>query len=279
VSYSADISRANPGCVLFLIDASQSMEDHYPLGAQTTKASEVETILNRCLQDLIMLCAKEDGVRDYFHVGVINYQMENASNALSGELNDNVLQPISRLESFPLAVEERTQKISDGVGGLIEHQVKFPVWYRAKANGGTPMRAALQTAAEELAIWCDEHRTSFPPVTIHLTDGQSTDGDPEEIATLLREIKTDDGEVILMNVHIDPLDSADIKFPSSDAGISNQFARLLYRMSSILPESMARYARELGYEIDTDARAFVFGARPEDVIQFFEIGTRPSALR
>ena len=36
-----------------------------------TKAEVVADALNRLLLELSIKCAKEDGVRDYFHVGVI----------------------------------------------------------------------------------------------------------------------------------------------------------------------------------------------------------------
>ena len=277
MSYSAEISRANPTCLLFLLDESMSMSDQLPDGR--TKADEVALILNRTLQDLIIRCGREDGVRDYFDVGVIGYHNETTRNALPGPLNQEILHPLSQVDANPLRVEDRMRTMPDGIGGLIEVPVKFPTWYVAFNSGGTPMCAALTKAAEELATWSDAHPSSFPPVVLHLTDGDPTDGDPEPIAEALAEIGTDDGSVILMNIHISPVSNHAVIFPDDANVLSDDAASRLFRMSSFLPPSMAEEAKARGYQISTDSRAFVFNAKSEEIIQFFQIGTRPSTLR
>src|SRR5260370_19523529 len=92
MSYSAEISRSNPSCFLFLIDRSGSMQetldstsmpalDRAPGGdgpantpaAGRTKAQGVADAINRLLQNLVIKCAKSEGVRDYYHVGVLGY--------------------------------------------------------------------------------------------------------------------------------------------------------------------------------------------------------------
>lgn len=71
--YTAEISRANPTCLLFLIDQSSSMAE--PFGGQPDKAKAegVADGINRLLQNLVLKCAKADGIRDFLHVGVIGY--------------------------------------------------------------------------------------------------------------------------------------------------------------------------------------------------------------
>jgi hypothetical protein len=124
--YSAEISRSNPTCFLFLIDQSHSMGQ--PFGAQpdTPKAEGVADGINRLLQNLVLKCAQSEGVRDYFHIGVIGYG-GGVSWALGGALAGQALVPISALADRPLRVEERTRKVDDGAGGLVEEKVKFPV--------------------------------------------------------------------------------------------------------------------------------------------------------
>lgn len=93
MAYSAEISRTNPACFLFLIDQSGSMQevlapaDIQPMAEPTfvdgksyshtasgkTKADAVADAINRLLQNLVLLCAKPEGVRDYFHIGVLGY--------------------------------------------------------------------------------------------------------------------------------------------------------------------------------------------------------------
>lgn len=73
MAYSAEISRSNPSCFLFLIDQSGSTGDNFPGEVAKKKADGVADAINKLLQDLVIRCAKEEGVRDYFHVAVIGY--------------------------------------------------------------------------------------------------------------------------------------------------------------------------------------------------------------
>ena len=150
MAYSAEISRANPGCVLFLVDRSGSMS--LPYEGVGTKADYVADVLNKTLQNLISKSAREDGVRDYFDVGVIGYGDEGSRSALSGALTTSLIHPISSLEKHPLRLEARQQRVPDGVGGLVELDVKFPVWFESRANGSTPMCDALVQAAAVLSL-------------------------------------------------------------------------------------------------------------------------------
>src|SRR6266496_2698959 len=72
MAYQAEISRKNPGCFLFLVDQSESMEDPFGGGeAGRQKAEELATILNKLIHNLCIRCAKSDSIYDYFHVGVL----------------------------------------------------------------------------------------------------------------------------------------------------------------------------------------------------------------
>src|ERR1051325_1378324 len=53
MAYQAEISRKNPGCFLFLVDQSESMEDPFAGGDNgKKKAEELATILNKLLHNL-----------------------------------------------------------------------------------------------------------------------------------------------------------------------------------------------------------------------------------
>ena len=276
--YQAAIQRSDPTALLFLIDQSGSMEDKMA-GSERTKAQFVSDVLNRTLANLIVRCRKSDGVRDYFDIGVIGYGGETVGNGFDGALSQAALQPISLIEANPLRIEERKRKVDDGTGGLVEQSTKFPVWFEPKANGGTPMRAAILAAAETLAEWCDAHPKSYPPTVLHVTDGESTDGDPEERADALRQFQTEDGNILLLNLHVSSLGGQPVQFPASDNALPDQYAKLLFRMSSQLPEHLVRVAQEKGIPTSFESRGFMFNADAEQIVNFFDIGTRPSQLR
>lgn len=277
MSYEQQISRNSPTAFLFLVDQSGSMSDKMSSGK--SKAEFVSDVLNNTIKSLILKCSKSDGVRDYFEIGVIGYGHNFVGNSLSPDLQDKLIQPISRIEQAPLRVEERKKRMDDGAGGLFEVDVKFPVWFEPKANGGTPMNKALTMAAEELVAWCENHKDSYPPTVLHITDGESTDGNPEQVAELLKQINTDDGNVLVFNLHVSTLEDKSISFPSSESGLPDAYSQMLFRMSSVFPEYVMQFAKEKHYDVDNESRGFIFNAEAADIVDFFDIGTRASQLR
>ncbi len=294
--YSAEISRTSPAAVLFLLDQSASMGD--PFGgaeeqgdAAPSKARVLADTVNRLLQNLILRCAKEDGVRDYFSVGVIGYG-ERVQPLL--RLTDEMLEeegevavvpgvaelvPVSALAERPLRLEERLKRVPDGRGGFTEQRAKVPVWFDPEARNGTPMCQALDYATQLVRRWVNLHPRSFPPIVLNVTDGEATDGDPLRFAQTLREYGTDDGETLLLNVHLSSSTEPAIELPDTIEGLPDEHARQLFQMSSTLPFSMRAAAEAEGYAVGLDTRGFVFNADPVALIRFLEIGTRPSTLR
>ncbi len=277
MAYEAEISRSNPSMFLFLIDQSGSMDEKFA-GGSTRKDQAVADAINRLLQNLVIKCAKSDGVRDYYHVGVIGYGAK-VGPAFGGELADKALVPVSKIADSPVEVEERIKKVEDGAGGLIDQKIRFPIWFKPLAFGGTPMVEALKQAHKIVDDWIRTHPTSFPPIVINITDGESTDGDPVAAAKALRDLRGADGEALLFNVHVSSIGGATFEFPSSESELPDKFAKQLFQMSSPLPPHLQDAARQEGYNIGETPRGFVFNADIVAVIRFLDIGTRPSNLR
>ena len=279
MSYSAEISRANPSCILFLLDQSFSMSDRFGGGQSgDSKAVELARAINRILQELVIKCSKDMEIYRYFQLGIIGYGA-NVGPALSGSLAGQPLVWIDEVYQAPLRVEEVVKKVPDGAGGLVETIVKFPTWFEPVASNGTPMNRALDQAHAVLQPWVSEHAASFPPIVINITDGESTDGNPEAAAERLKALATDDGAVLLLNLHLSSSHAPAAAFPAGEDGLPDKHAKLLFRMSSELPSSMRETASEYGYRIAASSRGFVFNAGIEDTVQFLNIGTRPSNLR
>src|SRR5258708_2662117 len=115
MAFSAEISRTNPTCLLFLIDHSSSMDG--PFGGQPgkKKSEGVADAINRLLQNLVLKCAKSSGARDYFHVGVIGYGAE-VKPVLVGTSAARPLLPISVVANAPLRVGRRRRLVADATG-------------------------------------------------------------------------------------------------------------------------------------------------------------------
>src|SRR2546426_4541086 len=276
MSYEAEISRSNPSAFLFLIDMSGSMTDPYASGKR--KADGVADAINKLLSNLSIKCTKSEGVRDYYEVGVISYGKQ-VGPALSGELAGTTLAPISAVANHPARVEERARKEDDGAGGLTDIKVKFPVWFDPKAAGSTPMCKAFKLAHETLQPWVDVHKYSFPPIVINITDGESTDGDPTPDAESLRALETQDGKALLFNCHISGAQGSSVLFADAEEGLPDQFAKLLFNMSSVLPDGIRDSAQREGFPVSEGSRGFAFNADLVELIRFLDIGTRPSNLR
>ncbi len=264
--YSAEISRVNPTCFLFLIDQSKSMLKLMGGGLGKTKAEAVADSINNLLYTLVLRCVKGNAVLDRFHVGALGYGLQTGS-VLGGPLAGRELVPISEVARSPLRVEERP----DTGGGP---PVRFPIWFEPLANGQTPMCAALDRASAILSTFLVDHPDCYPPIVMNLTDGEANDGHPDEPAARLRQLSSGDGNVLLFNLHVSERAGEAIEFPDSESRLTDKFARLLFRMSSTLPPATWDEARQAGVGATASTRGFVFNADMASVIRFLNIGTQ-----
>lgn len=276
MAYCAEISRSQPGCILFLIDQSGSMSAPFGADNSISKAQGLSDALNRLLQNIIIRCTRSDGVRNYFEIGVLGYgRVSGVGSALSGPLAGRDLVTVEDLENNPLRIEERKGTV---VG---DHPVavttRLPIWVEPIAEGLTPMCEALTRAHGILSQWTSRHPASYPPIVIHISDGGATDGDPVPVARKILDLSTTDGNALVFNCHVSDEGSAPVLFPSSDPRLPDPLASVLYAMSSELPPAFAAEAVKEGFRAEQGSRGFGFNADLVALIQFIEIGT--SSLR
>jgi hypothetical protein len=180
--YIAEISRANPSAFVFLIDQSGSMAEPIAGSAEAKrKCDSVADAINRLLHNLIIKCARGEGVRNFYEVGVIGYGAQ-VMPCFSGKLMGRDLVPISEIANCPARVEERTKQVDDGAGGTVTQKVKFPIWFEPTAKGTTPMGQALSLAHHVLEGWVGRHPNSYPPIVINITDGKLFARSPRTMA-------------------------------------------------------------------------------------------------
>jgi hypothetical protein len=274
MSYQAEISRASPTAILMVVDQSTSMS-HRLSGGQS-KAAFLADVLNKTLYTIITSCSKADGVRDYFHVGVLAYSGEKVRNGFQGALGEEPLHVVSRLAEAPLRIETRTRKMAGANGDVVEQSVRFPIWFEPKSHGKTAMCAGLGAAIDILQQWCAAHPSAFPPTVLHVTDGHPSDGNPEPAADRLKNLATHDGGCLLFNLHVDAGEGEPLIFPNDERAVKDRFGKALFRMSSLLPPHAVEAAARKGYDVRPGARGFVYNAGIEAIADFFDIGTRPS---
>jgi len=280
MSYNAEISRDNPSCFLFLIDQSRSMVDEISMGDETQQmANGVADAINRWLQELSIKCAKSEGLRDYYHVGVIGYG-KTVGPSFVGSLAGRELIPISEIADNPARLDERAKKVPDGAGGLVEQSIRIPVWFDPVANGGTPMCRAAEDAKRILESWIAEHPDSFPPIVINITDGEANDGNPTERLQSLTNLSTSDGNVMLFNIHLSANPKAKpMSFSDSPDDLPDMYSKMLFQTASPLTPAMRGLAKEHGFNTSEDSRCFVLNADMVILVQAIDIGTRPSNVQ
>ena len=271
--YSEEINRETPTYFVLLVDQSKSMQDPFGGALEQTKADGVASAVNRVLHELVKRCAKGETIRDYFYIGVIGYG-KTVGSGLGGELAGQGLVPVSEIGTKPLRIEERSKKESDGAGGVFVTKVKFPIWFEAVAKNGTPMCEALRQAREAVTAFISRFPKSFPPIVINITDGEATDGDPEPEAAALREVCSEDGNVLLFNVHISDKNEQPILYPDNMERLPDEHAQRLFRMSSEVPPVMRNLAETNDIRLREGTRGFVFNGDLVSVVQLLDIGTR-----
>lgn len=275
MSHTAEITRTNPTAILFMIDQSRSMSDVITGGdGKQQKAACVADSINHWLQELSLKCAKAGGISDYYHVGVIGYGGKVGS-ALVGPMAGRDMVPISDIAENPARVEKRKMMLPGPDGNLTKRKVKIPVWFDPIADGGTPMCAASSEAHRIMRAWLGEHGDCYPPQIIHITDGESTDGNPEQRVRALTALSSSDGPTLLFNIHISSHpDAVPIVFPDTADNLPDSYSHMLFETASLLTPNMRAVAAQQGYPTTERSRAFVLNADMASLVHAIEIGTR-----
>ncbi|GAB2551734.1 vWA domain-containing protein [Nocardia heshunensis] len=270
--YAQRINRRKPALLMLLVDQSASMNERWDTNGQS-KAQVLADAVNETLYNAGHKCkVAGNQIYDYFQVGVFGYGAS-LGPVLEGTSVVAPLATVSQYLFHPKRVEQRVKREILSTGEVIEEPRRLPVWIEPSGNGMTPMKQMFTDAEPIVASWCAAHRSSFPPIVINVTDGVSTDGDPSDAADRLRRTGTDDGPTLLFNVHLSVTSDIAFAFPSSPVGLPDDYAKLLFDMSSEVPEGLLATAAEFGYEVEPGARGLLYNSGTKALFQFLNIGT------
>jgi hypothetical protein len=215
----------------------------------------------------------------------MGYRTDQEANAIlesafMGPLAGKTFASITEIGANPARIDNVTAMLPDeDTGQLIEMPAQMPIWVDTKMEGGTPMCNMLHHAFELIEGWINEHPDSFPPIVINITDGESQDGDPIPYADAIKELATNNGNVLLFNCHLSATASDKFMFPSNGEILPDELARVLFQMSSVIPEPLYLRANKEGFELQPNARGMVFNADMVALIKFLDMGTRKMNLR
>ena len=278
--YTQSITRTHRTAFILLIDGSGSMNEEILFhGKRMTKAEAVASITNGMLFELVERARRSDGVRDYYDISVLTYSGDNEVYSLLPEGREMLSVAELAAGEIPMKRELVEYRMPDGSTSLRELPV--PDWIAAEAAGQTPMYQALDHAYEIAEAWCRNpaHAESFPPTVFNITDGEATDCDEEELRTIcerIRSLRTCDGHVLLINIHIAPDESQHaVFFPTEEeAAYSNRYAGVLFDCSSPMPEVFNEAIREAkGPGALPPFRGMSYNTSAEQLIAMLNIGS------
>ena len=278
--YTQSITRTRRTAFIFVIDGSGSMAEKIRFrGRPMTKADAVASITNGMLFELIERARRSDGVRNYYDIAVLGYSgNDEVYSLLPGGREMISVTELAAVEPS-LKTEVAEYRLPDGSNALRE--ISTPAWVEPEAVGQTPMCEALRRVRDIAAEWCADpaHAESFPPVVFNITDGEATDGDDDElraVAGQIKSLRTADGNVLLVNIHIAAGDTPrTVFFPSEEeAGYPNRYAAVLYDCSSPMPAVFDEAIREAkGPGAMPPFRGMSYNASAEQLITMLNIGS------
>ena len=280
-AYTAQITRNTPTAFIFLIDQSVSMQKYTTLyGEEMPMAEAVARIVNHQLNELVLRCIKGSETRDYYDIAIIGY-CENAYSGWKGELEGRDFVKPSELKEHPYKKittkkETRTRK------GVKVVEVEEVQWIEAEATQGwTRVHLAFEKAKGLLDEWMEKHhdKDCYPPTIINITDGEFNGATKEYVLQQANELKsmfTNDGNVILFNIHISANKAVCVTCPASKDEVSfSSLATTMYEMSSLLPMRYSDRIADLRGDGTPNNRytAMSINADMSTLIQLMDIGT------
>lgn len=283
--YSAKITRNSPALIMLLVDRSGSMAENIRYdGVLMPKSEVVVRILNTFIDELLYRCRKGSDYRNYFEIGVYGYHGDEVYSMLDYISNDKSIFSVADLVNSEVnqkSVIVRRKGV-DGEYYAVSTDVKC--WVEGHSGGNTPTHAALKYIHKEATDWVKYHKgqETMAPILIHISDGEASDSNDQmlmEVADKLKDIKTDSGNMIFINVHLASSESMSVMFPQSIEEVENEnkYAMLLYKMSSDMPaffhEDVARIKNINSYDSSTGFKAVAYNTSVTEFIKVLSVGT------
>lgn len=291
--YSQEITRKHRTAIVIAVDRSLSMREmiHSECGHSVSKADAVAYAVNSVISELVARATRDGEVRNYYDIAVLGYSAPVPEADAGCDCGIRYLLdggrrfiPVSDLACAEPPVRKLVRRQMTVDGDIAVCEDDMPMWIEPCACGTTPMYEAFREIRNLLSDWCGNpaNAGSFPPVVINITDGEASDCTSSElidITSRIRGLKTDDGNVLLMNIHITARPaSASLLFPTAaELDGSDRYAMLLAECSSRMPEAFNGWIDESrgcrGRE-GSPYLAIGYNTSPEGMFAMLSIGSR-----
>lgn len=206
-------------------------------------ADESRSVFQRLLQHantLLGQFAKQADGR--LSVGMVSYGVDDGGQpdvqiGLPGVSADRATIASNALPGNEIRVEQFTEKVSNGIGGLIDVTRKRPVFLELEPTKAdvAALRAGLEAAAAVAAEWRGQHPgAALPPIVLHLSRGR---WDAEPLQTALEPLAAvagSPGGVLLYHLVVTEQAHASLAYPASPENIQDAALMNLWENSSPL---------------------------------------------
>lgn len=276
--YTQSITRNHRTAFVLAIDFSGSMAEQIDFEhKRMSKAEAVATVTNRLLFELTERARRSDGIRDYYDIALIGYGGDGPKPLLGATIGFHSISEVASIGAAQKGFVSE-YRLPDGSPALLS-DVAIPRWVEPEARGETPMYEALLEVRDLVKSWTSlpEHAASFPPVVFNITDGEASDCDDSELCNIceqIRSLRTLDGNVLLINIHIaSGTSERAILFPAADeTAYGNRYASLLFECSSVMPAAFEPAIRELRGGLPP-FRGMSFNASVQELVAILNIGS------
>src|SRR5689334_18996665 len=242
--YTQPATSLTPALIIYLIDASHSMND--PCGSLTKIG-----LVNKALRDVI-----KDMVRRSMRDGVVQRRYKIAIFAYS----TTVVDVLGGIRDLPDLVREGTPTLT--------------------AGGETDTTAGFKAVETLLQNNLSKFQTSPAPLVCHLTDALFTESDPSPLIRRIQTMAVNDGPVLIENVYVaDHMLRSAVSDWHAWGGVvkpnqlTNDYARLLFQLSSPLPETYRQNINNYGYRLQSGASLFFPGVHTDLVRLAFAVSS------
>lgn len=229
-----------PGLIIILLDQSTTMLQPY-----NDKSSRLEVsinMVNRSIDYFIQGFWDGEAPKNRCFIYVIGYN-NIVKELCSGWIRD--------LDSNPFRYETIIKKMPDGAGGIVEVEVRQPVWVDLVDVGGDAnMYGAFSYAKELVQKWISDNPQYPAPVIINISDGVPYyDGkdslecmkETTDLAKEIMSLSNDDGNVLIYNVHVGGILKNTELFSNDRDKLKQEESKFLFDISSEVPEPHLGY--------------------------------------
>lgn len=238
-------SAKSPGCLIVLVDQSQSLENPWGDAGETVGqiiARELTSWINQLPRNL------------EFELAVLGYKNAGAGAVINSLLSCDqapVIGPVSRIPT-----------------GISLTMLAAP-----ETKG--PQQAAFAICLEQLKQWAARAGTQpAAPLVLHIVSGPPSDDSPEDAIESIEQTLEVVGQTVVLCLHPSAADETQL-FPKDSPG--DFLGKYLTRISSSLPAGLVEVASTVGLSPSAGHRALAMHARPQHLISVLELMTAYAA--